>query len=302
MQSSINASSIAAALPWIASPFGKISEQNWIVSAFNLASAAFIPGWAQLADVFGRYAVLMAAILFMMLGSALCTAAPTSAYAMLLLGRGFQGLSTAGINVAVRAILADRVSLSENAMNWSIFSFVGGFSYGLGPVLGGFLTQVNWRWCFAINLPIGAVSLLITAFVLRKELLGPQPMPELGETAATAQRTKFASRLRTIDAGGQILFVFGFGLLILGLTWGGVTHSWSSPAVIVSLAVGGALVGGFVAWERLFGEGSLLSRKLPRQKPMIPWSILTSRDIAIVFYTEFASGMSMFSVRSDFAH
>lgn len=129
--------SIATALPWIAGDFGEVSQLNWIVSAFNLTSAAFIPFWSQLADVFGRNTSLNAAIILMLIGSTLCTAAPTSVFPVLLLGRGFQGISAAGINVGIRTVLADKVSLQENAKNWAIFSMVGGASYALGPVIGG---------------------------------------------------------------------------------------------------------------------------------------------------------------------
>lgn len=90
-----------------------------------------------MADVFGRNISLNAAIIFMIIGSALCTGAPTDSFPVLLLGRGFQGLASAGINVVIRTILADKVSLQENAKNWAIFSFVGGISYALGPVIGG---------------------------------------------------------------------------------------------------------------------------------------------------------------------
>ena len=73
----------------------------------------------------------------MLIGSALCTGAPISAFPVLLLGRGFQGVAAAGINVVIRTVLADKVSLAENAKNWAIFSLVGGISYALGPVIGG---------------------------------------------------------------------------------------------------------------------------------------------------------------------
>ncbi|KND94152.1 putative MFS-type transporter YusP [Tolypocladium ophioglossoides CBS 100239] len=169
-----------------------------------------------MADVFGRYAAITAAVLIMLVGSALCTGTPTDSYAVLLLGRGFQGLASAGLNVVVRTILADRVTLRENAKNWAIFALVGGISYALGPVIGGYLTSANWRWCFGINLPVGAVVLITIFFVLRKRLLGPQPIPKLDEPAETGRRTRLVARLKTIDIGGQALFVFGFGLIILG--------------------------------------------------------------------------------------
>lgn len=106
---------VASALPWIAVDFGEVAQLNWIVTAFNLTSAAFVPFWGQMADIFGRHYSLQASVLVMMVGSALCTGAPTSAFPLLLLGRGFQGLGCAGISVIVRVVLADKVSLEENA-------------------------------------------------------------------------------------------------------------------------------------------------------------------------------------------
>jgi MFS family permease len=97
-----------------------------------------------MADVFGRNVSLNAAVILMLIGSALCTGAPTTAFPVLLLGRGFQGLAAAGLNVVVRTILADKVSLQENAKNWAIFSLVGGISYGVGPVIGGKL-YLKWQ-------------------------------------------------------------------------------------------------------------------------------------------------------------
>lgn len=129
--------SIASALPWIAGDFGKISQLNWIAAAFNLTSASFIPFWAQMADVFGRNATLNASLVIMLIGSAMCTGAPTNAFPLLLLGRALQGVAAAGLEVLVQTILADKVSLQENAKNWSIFAFVSGVSYALGPVIGG---------------------------------------------------------------------------------------------------------------------------------------------------------------------
>lgn len=160
----------------------------------------------------------------------------------------------------------------------------------------GYLTKVNWRWCFAINLPIGVFSLVVVFFILRKHLLGPQPIPELEETAETGRRTKLLVRLKTIDFGGQFLFLAGFGLVILGLTWGGATYSWDSAAVIVSLAAGFILLIAFANWERLMEPGRYLAEKLPKQRPMIPWTLLSTKDMGLLFYIECGTGISMFSV------
>lgn len=88
----------------------------------------------------------------MILGSALCAGAPTSNFPMLLAGRGIQGLATAGTMILTRIILSDKVSLKDNALNNTVFSLVAGVGYGVGPVIGGYLTSVTWRWCFIINI------------------------------------------------------------------------------------------------------------------------------------------------------
>lgn len=105
-------------------------------------------------------------------------------------------------------------------------------------------------------------------------------------------------RLKTIDIGGQSLFIVGFGLIILSLTWGGATYSWKSAAVLLPLFAGFLLIISFAIWERQLAPGRYLSRKFPLQKAMIPWAMISTRDIGLLFFTECVSGMAMFSVRA----
>jgi MFS family permease len=106
-----------------------------------------LPFWAQLTDIFGRHLIVQVAVVLIIVGSAICTGAPTSVFGVLLLGRSLQGIGAAGINISIRKILADRVSLSDYALNWTIFTLVFGISFSIGPVIGGFLTETSWRWC-----------------------------------------------------------------------------------------------------------------------------------------------------------
>lgn len=151
--SSLDLTIVATATPFIASHFGtpsptsspkssntndrtdKFDQLNWIVTSFTLTSTAFIPAFGQLSDVFGRHAVLQLAMFLMLVGSVLCAAAQT--WGMLLLGRALQGTSSAGITNIVRIILADKVSLKDNSKNNSIFAFISGIGYAIGPEIGG---------------------------------------------------------------------------------------------------------------------------------------------------------------------
>lgn len=276
------------------------------MAAFNLSSAAFIPFWGQMADIFGRHASLQAVLVLMTVGSALCTGAPTTAFPVLLLGRGFQGMAAAGISVLVRVIISDKVSLQENAKNWSFFALTGGCSYAIGPVIGGYLTSANWRWCFAINLPICVLGVIVVFLVVRKELVGPQPLPGVeadGECALTPTVRSEAKngsmilrRLMTIDLGGQLLFLFGFGLIILAFTWAGDTYAWDSAQVLASLIVGIIIAAAWFVYEYLMAPHRVLGRKFSTQRPMIPWNFIQNRNVGLLFYINFSTGMAIYSV------
>ncbi|KAJ5886553.1 uncharacterized protein N7473_009227 [Penicillium subrubescens] len=293
---SLDTTIIASALPYIAEDFGQLSQLNWIISSFNLTSAAFLFFWAQLTDLYGRHNTLQVAIFVMIIGSAICTGAPTSTFSVLLLGRALQGIGAAGVNISIRTILADRVSLSEYALNWTIFALVSGIGFSVGPVVGGYLTSTSWRWCFAINLPIGVVAMIVVVFVLRKELQGPQQLPQLEDRDMSTGPRRFVARLLTIDYGGQLLFLWGFGLLILALTWAGGNYSWKSAAVLAPIIIGGILAIAWIVYERSMVPGSMMARALPRQKAMVPWELLSQRDIGLLFLVNFSIGVSMFAV------
>jgi MFS family permease len=289
-------------------PTDQLSQLNWIISVFNLTSAAFLPFWAQIADIFGRHATIQTTIVLMMIGSALCTGAPTDAFGVLLLGRAIQGVGAAGVNISVRVILADKVSLADYAVNWTVFALFSGLGFSVGPVIGGYLTRASWRWCFAINLPVGVLAVVLVVVVLRRELLGPQPIPELegegeGEggvhdrhRAVVSWRTKLGARLMTLDYFGQLLFLFGLGLLILAFTWAGGTYGWGSAAVVAPLVIGAVLSVAWVLYEYSMAPPHLMSRVFTRQRAMMPWELLSKRDICLLFSVNFDLGVAMFAV------
>jgi len=241
----------------------------------------------------------------MMIGSAICTGAPTNAFGVLLLGRAIQGVGAAGVNISVRVILADKVSLADYAINWTVFALFSGLGFSVGPVIGGYLTRASWRWCFAINLPVGVLAIVLVVVVLRRELLGPQPIPELeGEgnegagqdRAAVGWRARLGARLMTLDYVGQLLFLFGLGLLILAFTWAGGTYGWGSAAVVAPLVIGAVLSIAWVLYEYSMAPPHLMSRVFRKQRAMMPWELLAKRDICLLFFVNFDLGVAMFAV------
>lgn len=200
------------------------------------------------------------------------------------------------MNISIRTILLDRVSLSEYALNWTIFALVSGVGFSIGPVIAGYLTQASWRWCFAINLPIAVVAMIVVVIVLRKELQGLMPIQELEGVNVSRRAVRFLARISTIDYGGQMLFLWAFGLLILALTWARGTYPWDSPAVLVSIVIGGILSIGWIVYERLMAPGSVMAKVFPRQKAMMPWELLRQREIGLLFSINFSIGVAMFAV------
>lgn len=274
----------------------KITELNWISSAFNLTSAAFLPLWGQLVDVFGRHSTVQASIVLMILGSAICTGAPTTRFGVLLLGRAVQGIATAGLNICTRTIVADRVSLFDYALAWTILTLLSGSIFSVGSVVGGYMTEASWRWCFAINLPFAILAMLLIVSLLRKEMVGPQPIRELEGQNELPMRQVLRFRFATIDYAGHILFLLGLGLLCLGLTWAGGTYPWNSTAVIVPIVIGATLSVCWVVHEQAMSPGQLMSRVFPRQTAMMPWVLLSRRDSSLIFFLYLTVGISQVTI------
>jgi MFS family permease len=94
-----------------------------------------------------------------------------------------------------------------------MFGAVFGVASVVGPLLGGaFTTNVTWRWCFYINLPLGAIAIAVIAFLL--------PIPDRNDT-----KTSLGSKLAQLDFIGTSVLIPGSVCLLLALQWGGVEYA-----------------------------------------------------------------------------
>jgi len=221
------------------------------------------------------------------IGSTMCAAAQT--WGMLLFGRALQGLSAAGINNIVKIVLADKVTLAEQAKNTTVFSLVAGISFAVGPVIGGSLAVSNWRYCFVISIPVSLLAAVLIFLLLRKELIH-------GTHHLTGPESKsLLSGLSTIDVGGTLLFIFGAGLIILATSWGGTKYPWGSYQVLVPLVIGSILFLLFFIYEYLLEPGNWISRIFPKQVAMIPWTLFDRKDVISLAVINAATGASLYS-------
>ncbi|PCG90646.1 Major facilitator superfamily domain, general substrate transporter [Penicillium occitanis (nom. inval.)] len=289
---SLEVTIVATALPEIASHYNRFGQLNWPATAFNLTSTAFIPVFGQLADIFGRYTSLQLAVVMSLIGSIICATAPS--WPALLLGRAFQGIGAAGIDNVTMIILADQASLKEHAVNVSIFQLLNGIGYSIGPIIGGYLTKANWRYCFALCAAIVFIGLF--AILLIQGQLKTGKISVLHPSSGQTRTEALIQGLSTLDYGGIFMFVAGVCLIIMGTTWGGATFPWDSAAVVSSLVVGGILILLFCLFEYLLEPDRLFSQWFPRTIPMIPAALLHQKDIAIICFVAVGAGATFYSI------
>lgn len=200
----------------------------WIADGYVLVFAALLLTSGSLGDRLGRAGMFLAGLATFTVGSAICAYAPE--LSVLVAGRIVQGLGAALVTPQTLAILSHTFPTPrERARAFGIWSGVSALALLLGPVLGGLLADTwGWRSVFLINLPIGAVALLMGA----RALIGRD---------GTADRPDGPLR-RVIDLPGQVLAVLWLGTLTFALIEG-TRFGWGSPVIVGLLLVSaGALL------------------------------------------------------------
>ncbi|HVA37409.1 MAG TPA: MFS transporter [Candidatus Dormibacteraeota bacterium] len=135
---------------------------SWIFTAYLLAYVVAIPVMSKLSDVYGRRAIYIFDVSLFAVGSLIAIAAPS--YQILILGRVVQAVGAGGIFPVATATVADRVPEERRGGALGMLGAVWGLAGVVGPALGGAIVHVlDWRWVFAINLPLAAVVIALTA-------------------------------------------------------------------------------------------------------------------------------------------
>jgi len=140
-------------------------EVTWILTSYLVANAVVLPMTGWLSRVFGRKRFLMTCIVLFTLASLLCGAAPN--LAALIFFRVLQGAAGGALIPISQAILMETFPPRQRGMAMAIFGIGAMFGPIVGPALGGWITDnMNWRWIFYINLPIGVIAMCMCAFFI----------------------------------------------------------------------------------------------------------------------------------------
>lgn len=254
---SIDMNIIATAVPSITDHFRTVADVGWYSSAFRLCQCAFQFGFGKAYKVFPIKRVFLLANVISMVGSLLCGAARSSK--MLIAGRAVAGIGSAGLFAGCFVILVRTTPLHRRPMFTGMMGGVEGISTLAAPLLGGAIVQsLGWQWCFYINTPIGAITLLLTTLCL----------PNLSQSQE-ASRMKFKEKLLQLDLISNLLFIPALTALFIAFSWAGTKYQWNSGPVIGPLVAFAFLMVAFIYNQVRRGDTATLPPQIMKRRSVM---------------------------------
>ncbi len=169
---------VNVALPDVAADLRTSYDQlQWVVDVYALALAALVLGAGSLADLFGRRRVYLAGLVLFALASLGCGLAPNAE--VLILARGIQGIGGAAMFATTIALINTSYAGRDRGTAFGIWGAVSGAAASLGPVLGGLLSEFDWRWIFLVNLPVSVLAVVLTLRAVEESRQPGSPRPDV---------------------------------------------------------------------------------------------------------------------------
>ncbi len=234
------------------------SGMQWVLNVYVLALAASFILAGRLSDIFGHRRLVIIGVSVFVGASTACGLTPVGEYseAWIITFRAIQGVGAAFMVAAALALVVATFPLSQRGAKLAIFFAVTGVMTGIGPIVGGYLTEWTWRAVFWVNIPIAIIALILTARI--------RPVDPAHRVA--------------VDWQGALLIALGMGLSVFGVqqasTWG-----WSSTRTIAFIAVGTIFLAIFVVFE------------LRRRVPLVDLRIFKIRAFLVENIVLFFSAM-----------
>ncbi|MCI4066646.1 MFS transporter [Micromonospora sp. R77] len=217
---------VTVALPSVQRDVGAgLGPLGWVVTGYTLPFAAMLLPAGVLGDRYGRRRAFLGGLTVFTLGSAVCALA--DGLPQLVAGRALQGVGGAALGPASLALVATAYPDERQRVRaLGVWSALTGAALPAGPVIGGLLLTAtsNWRVIFAVNVPVGVITLIVGARVARH-------VP-----ARTAAR---------LDVTGLLLSVGGLTPLVFALSEAG-GRGWTDIRVLGCLTAGAVLLPAFL--------------------------------------------------------
>ena len=237
------------ALPHISGSLGASTDEGtWVLTSYLVSNAIVLPLGAWASSVMGRKNFFLFCIVIFTIASFLCGAAPS--LPLLLLFRVIQGAGGGGLQPMAQAIMADSFEPQKRGQAFALYGLVAVLAPSIGPTLGGWITDnFSWRWIFFINIPVGALALvLVTRLVDDPPWIKPD-------------RSRFF-RMDYVGLGFLTLAMGGMQIMLDK----GEENDWFASNFICFFAV--MFVGGIIAliWWELRAKEPLINLRLFRYK------------------------------------
>jgi EmrB/QacA subfamily drug resistance transporter len=259
----LDVSIVNVALPSIGRDLNFSAENlQWVITAYAIAFGGFLLLGGRAADLLGRRRVFMVGVVIFTIASLVCGLAQSEG--MLIASRAVQGFGGAIISPAALSIVM--TSFEEGADRnkaLGVWGALGGSGAAVGVLLGGILTDyLSWRWIFFVNVPVGALVLLVTTSIV----------PESRRDAEE----------RHYDALGAVLVSSGLALLVYAISEA-PNVGWGTVRTIGLLIAAVALLIGFLVNERRVTD------------PLMPFHIFRVRTVAGANAVGFLLGAVIFA-------
>ncbi len=233
--STLDASVVNLSLPTIIQSLNtNLKMVAWVVTAYLIVITGCLLLMGRLADLLGQRRLYLFGFLIFTVGSALCGFSPTIHF--LIGSRILQGLGASTLMVIGTAIAATVFPEKERGQAMGMIGSVVSAGFLTGPLLGGFLVEhLGWRSVFFINLPIGAIAIVLSLKVLERD--GPMRKVQLDLRGALLLFIFISSLLLFINRVGRGSTPLLWGLLFLSLFCFGlfIGVELRSPSPLVDL-------------------------------------------------------------------
>lgn len=260
--SAMDSTVVGTAMPRIIAELSGLNLYTWVFTAYMLTSTTSVPIVGKMGDIYGRKNFFLAGIVIFLIGSVL--SGMSQSMVQLIVFRGVQGVGGGFIFANAFAITGDLFTPAERGRYAGLMSGVFGLASVIGPLVGGAITDnLNWRWVFYVNIPLGLAALVVLAIVL----------PGRQKSAVA----------RPVDYAGALALAGAIVPLLLAFSWAGNEYGWGDPPVVGSFVVAAALLVVFVFIEQRAVE------------PIIPLPIFRNPVFAAAAAITFVSGVGLYA-------